>query len=437
MKLVAFLPILPKSRASAAITQHAKLVSNIDKDITELGTSSIVNYSLPLVAGLIDSICIGKFGSVSQLSGEALGDQAFLFFFSIGSFISIIMTQLVVECKTAADVSIISYVAYIFSGILGALLSIINIVYSKGILAQFVSGNSEIFRYASEYFVNRMPFLAIAFFNSCSYGILRAQYDLKSVIIINGKSEILSLIANPIVMYTAGIKGIAWSNNLIDLYRFFEYQRIVRLKKILCKFPSIKQIVPKFAKIIKYGGLLQIKGMCGNICGTMLNKKAISFDKDGISSSAFLLSNKFLHLGMVVYFSLSAIIGIIKQKYINNGKEVDRAFVKWEIKSHLFQIIYWAFVYGIFLPMSTNKLQIINTVRSYFVPAIIFQCVTGMSLIVEGNWIAQKRFGLIGLNSLFSIVTIKALIGKCNSIPHLYYLAAGSQAAKVIFRFFG
>ena len=399
------------------------ITKRIDNKVIELGKPATLNYIMNPVIGLVDSYWISVLGGPIQLAGQGCADQALNLAFGFTSFMPLVLTPVIAEHHSNNNNSkVIEKMnsGIVISTIIGSLIAFIFTLFSAKIINFFVSNTSPISTYAIEYLKYRsiaFPFILV---NGVIFSVFRGMMDFNSAMKVNFKSQILNLVADPILMKMYGVKGVAIASTLSDVFCTFNYLFLLKNKNMIK--PKFNNLFTNISNLLKNGILVQLRLICYNIIYFIMNKKILSFDITGKISATNIISFKIIELFSILYDSLRSVSVIIISSGIfnksNNIKTVNRILQHGLIIS-LFQSVILLF-YKLFIPKFTNDLIVIEECYKLLPYLIIYSTTNGLSSIIDGILQSKKHYKIQTINSILILGLMLFSLPISKNLQHIW-----------------
>ena len=400
-----------------------KLHSNrqLDKKIWKITKPATINYIMVPVVGMVDTLWVSKLGTSSDLAGAGSGDQIFSIFYSLMSFLPILVTPEISKLHTQKnniELSNIVNTSLIMSIILGSLGSLLYFN-TEFITKLFVQSDTQIYFKAIQYLKIRSIAMPFCLLNSVIFSILRGLVDINSAIKINVLSQVINLILDPILMINYGLKGVAASSVLSEIVCSIGYINII-LKKQLIKSKT-KKFLQNSKKFIRLGFFLQLKFFLVNLLYIVFNRKILSFDSTGNQLAAHIIVCKFLSITMILYRGLSSASSVIisSEKIYNTDKGAKNRILLW---THFLAIIQSIIFLNLrfFINYFTNEPEVIKVFKNLILITTVYQYSDGYHQVLEGILQGYQKFKISSIVSLITLIPLLFIVIKSNNIYNLW-----------------
>ena len=399
-------------------------INNIDKEIFILGCPIILNYIMYPLIGIFDTLWINKFNSSEDLVGIDMGDQIFLLFYLIISFLPSIIPSKITELKSEnkkKELKELISISFILTNILGIFSSLLLFILRNNLLQLFISKDSLIYSNAGNYLKYKSFGMVFSLTNSLIFSILRGFMELNNAIKINFKSQIINIIINPLFIKYYGIEGYAIAGILSDIYCTFNYCKIIISQNNYTK--NITNFTNKSFNLIKEGIFVTIKNSLNNIVSMYANKKLISIDNTGKLLSSNIFLSRFIDICFILFYGLNSVSNVLipSEKSIDNDKNTRRRIIFWCIITGLIQSI---LLYNLqfFFPYFSNDEEVIDISKKIIGPITIYQIFFGYYYVSEGILQGYSKFREISIYNSLCLIPKVILLYFSNSLQQIWLI---------------
>ena len=418
------LPKLPgiNLNLNNSLNRDAK-TKKIDNKILRLVTPATLNIIMHPIVGLVDGYWVSQLGGAVQLAGQGCGDQAFSLAYNLAAFMPLVLTPIVAEYNSKEKRnSIIEFMncALFFSVIFGISTAVIFSLFSENLIKVFLSVDSKVYGYAVTYLRYRSLAFPFVLVNNVIFSVLRGMMDFNSALLVNVRSQVFNLVADPILMQMYGIKGVAIASTISDIYCTFGYYNLLK-KKNLIEFRLVN-LFTNLKELLKDGIFVQMKNFCSNIIYFMMNKKILSFDLDGKISATNIIILKVLELFSILYDALKSVSTIIiPNSFFNNldTKRTSERLITFGAYISIVQSILLLFLNN-GIKYFTSDLAVIEQFRKILPYIVAFSSFSGISVIIDGILQGRKKFKLQTFNSVLFLISVLITIPFSQNLSHLW-----------------
>ncbi len=398
-------------------------IRKIDKKIVDLTAPATLNYIMTPVVSLVDSYWISQLGGAKQLAGQGCADQMFNLAYSFTSFMPLVLTPIIADYSNRDEKKgIIEQMncAIFISSILGILIGMTMSLFSEKIITFFVPTTSNIYIFAVQYLRYRSIAFPFVLINSVIFSVFRGMMDFNSALIVNVKSQVFNLVADPILMKICGIKGVAIASTLSDILCTVNYYFLLK-KKNLIKI-KLFNLFGNVKKMLRDGIFIQMKSISYNIIYFLINKKILSFDQTGKISAANIISCKIIELLSILYESLRSVSTILIPNSIFNKiniLETSNRLIYFGVIISIIQSLILFFGKSC-LKYFTSDQIVINECLKILPYIILFASLSGISTIMDGILQGKQHYKLQTYNSILILLTMFIILPNSKTLEHVW-----------------
>jgi len=419
------LPNIPKLNKNKIYQTHIK---EIDKQIIDLSKTTTINYIMIPIVSMIDTLSISYLGNQNDIIGSNSAEQIFILCYYISSFLPPILTpkisnlkEKLKRCNNQTEKENIKHQMnniISISLLIGLIVGIISnfILFQNHLYFLKLSMNHiESLNTAVSYLKYRSFGIIPTLLNTIIFSILRGCKQLDKAIYINISSQLINIILNPIMMKMMGVKGIALSSVISDIYLSILFIFLLIKNKYITT--NLKNIIGNSISLLKEGILIQFKNILSNVLTIYQSKKISSYDIKGNYLTSYILINKYTSLFQILYLSLSSVTTIM----ISSEKENKRDEI---VKSRIFRFNYLlGFIQSIiiiicipFFNLITDNKSVQNIISSHIYYVIPYLFINGLSYIYDGIYIGYQKFKRL---SFINLMILSIMLMSVNYLPNL------------------
>ena len=336
----------------------------IDNKILEVGKPLFVDHLIYPILGILESIIVSRISGLDQLAVQTLGDQVFGIFLNLFSFIPPILLPMISKLddrNKESKLIDISFISVLISIMIGSIVSILVITFSKNILFSglLISKNkiSDSMINNLEYYF-KVKFLSFPICLCCGvlFSILKGNMNFDLLIKSNFICNLTYIILNPFFVNFYGLDGINFLCISIEFIKcvIFTYNliRIIGPIKFYMYIRKIKQnpklffmrLWEKLYFFVNNGIFIQFKNIIRKTTYMKINTKILSMDNTGKLLGIHVILCKFYDLFYILFKSINSVASILIPKIISNinqfdSKETINRFIFWANRIGLFQLL--------------------------------------------------------------------------------------------------
>ena len=411
----------------------------IDKKILQLTAPATLNYVMNPVVSLVDSYWISQLGGANQLAGQGCADQMFGLAYSFTSFIPLVLTPIIADLNNKNEKKgIIEHMnsAVILSALIGIFVGLFLSLFSERVIALFTSQNSNIYIHAVYYLRYRSLAFPFVLVNNVIFSVFRGMMDFNSALIVNIKSQIFNLIADPILMKIYGVKGVAIASTLSDMICTINYYFLLK-KNNLIKL-KLFNLFGNSKKMLRNGIFIQLKSICYNIVYFLMNKKILSFDPSGKISAANIISCKIIELLSILYDSLRSVSAILIPNSVFNNMDLHQTsnrLLYFGIKISIIQSLF-ILVFKSGIKYFTSDQIVIQECLKIMPLILLFSSLNGISTILDGILQGKQHYKIQTYNSLLILLSMLIILPISKNLLHVWAGTMGFSLIRLPINYF-
>jgi Na+-driven multidrug efflux pump len=380
-------------------------MNSLNQKIWNLTKPATLNYMMGPIVGMIDTFWIGQLGNPSQLAGAGTAEQLFSIFYMMNSFLPTIMSPKINHLHNQQNNEKIKQLiscSLILSVMMSLISTTIMLNYSNTLLNISLSKQMTIFNEAYDYFVYRSFGMIFTLNNCLIFGIFRGFMKIDKVINIIFKSQIINIVLNPIFMTYIGVKGVAISSVLSDIYVSFHYLKMLyHDKQFTLKMPHFVQDV---LLLLKQGIFIQSKNTITQCLYFYTSYKILNMENGDILLASHIILIKLLQLSQICFSGLFSVSSVIINSEFKKKNIID-SLLRWGIgvgisQSILIEIIQYK------LNWFSNEAKVIEQCLVLIHHICLYQATYGLSYILEGILIGFEKYKQSFMSSMIQIVPV-------------------------------
>ena len=414
-----FSTILFSSVNSYSLPQIYK--KNVDQKIFNVMKPATINYIMVPFVGIVDTFWISKKGTITDIAAIGAADQIFFIFFSSLNFLPIILTPKISQLynqKKSQEISNILNIS-IFTTCLLSILSFTLIFNIEFIASLFMEKGSTVYIQSIEYLKCRTLGMPFSLYNCLIFSFMRGMFDYKSAIKMNGITQIINLVLDPIMIDMIGMKGAAISTLFSECVCSIGFTYMLIKKQIFSKqFRNMFSILKDF---IKQGSSVQIRIIMLQLLYIHMNKNILKMDINGINMATQIIIMKFMNIANILYRSLSITSSTIIPKSImkNEDKTIQKRLLYWtNIIGFVQGVVFLNF--GKYVHILTNDVNVIHLLKTLSKYVCFYQYLDGLHSVVEGILQGYQSFILPSTISFLLYIPMFYFIQTSNNLVHLW-----------------
>ena len=393
----------------------------IDRKIWNVAKPATINYIMVPVVGMVDTFWVSKKGSVQELAAVGSADQIFFAFYSVLSFLPIVLTPKISRLHTKdkkediCNVASISIYFTIFLSLFGFILTL----RPENVASLFLDTDSCIYHDAIRYLKYRSISMPFCLFNSVVFSIMRGMFDYSTALKVNLFAQLLNMILDPIFIHHCGVIGAAMATVLSDSLCSICYIHMLYSKQLFRR--HVVYVRRTLSEFIRIGSTIQMRMLLLQSLYVFMNRKIISMDTRGVNMASHIILSKILSITSIFYCGLSMTSSSILSSEIimRRDKKTRDRILGWTSLVAILQSIFLAHVFPYVKYMSKDT-DVIETTRSLLSIVCLYQCVDGYHSVLEGMLQGYQKFILPSTISFLTYLPMFSLIHVSLSLHQIW-----------------
>jgi len=410
-----------------------------DYEILGLVKPSLLNFVVSPIVRLINSYIISSVCGNDKLIIQNVVNQIFNVTLGFFTFLPLVLSPFVSKfnCnnKYKKIIQIMNNSILLYF-IIGLLVSTLLFSYSSYFLSYFISIESSFLFETIEFLRIKCLIIPIVLINLVITSVLKGIIELKNIMDINLKSQIINMFLDYTFINLLGINGSAISYIISELYRFYKYIIILNKKNMI--IPDNSNFCKNIMTILKDGFFVQIRSIIGNFNYYLLNKQVSNLDTNGYISASHIFCCRILEILLISFTSISSIVSIIIAKYNYDSVKVKFIIKRMIILSIIIAFIQFILVYMLsdLVYLLTDELIILKYINNILPVIIIYSNISGISMIMDSILHGKNEFKIQTYLSLISLIIVSFLIHYCKELIDIWYLISFIFSIRVLINTF-
>lgn len=393
----------------------------IDQKIFRIIKPATLNYVMVPVVGMVDTFWVSNKGTVQDIAAVGTADQIFFMFFSVMSFLPVILTPKITKnyvIKNKKYIHNIINISIIITLVLSLISSII-LLHPNNIVIHFLDKNSIIYYKTIEYLKYRTIGMPFALFNSLTFSIMRGLSDFSTPFKINLITQLFNLIFDPVFIKYFGIKGAAICTVISEGICTFAYIFMLFKKKLLTK--TLYNIRSTLFYLIKLGSTIQIRYIFLQLLYIFITKKINNLDSAGSYMASHIIITKFISMSQIIYkgLGITASSVIPSESIYNNASYASNRLLLWMNIIAIFQTILFVFIHK-YINLFTNNSIVINITTDLIFVTSLYQYFDGLNTLLEGILQGFNKFTLPSFVSLILYLPTYYIIKQTSTFKQIW-----------------
>ena len=405
--------------------------TKIDQRIFKVLKPATLNHVMVPIVGMVDTFWVSKKGSINDLAAVGAADQIFFVFFSFLSFLPILLTPKISELHVQRDKKELSNIINI-SLCLSVLLSSVTFLLffkTQMIVKYFVDPTSLIYDKTISFLKYRSIGIPFCLLNSVIFSIMRGMFDFNSAIKINGISQIVNLILDPLFIDKYGINGAAHATVLSELFCTIGYSIMLYRKQIIQPvFNHVSKIIGSFLRL---GATIQVRFIFLQFLHISMTKQIMSFDSCGYAFASHVIIHKFMNIANIIFKGLSSTSStLIPREFLyDNDIETRKRLFHWMNVVGCIQFICVLNLSSVIQYM-TNSPEVIQMIKSLLLLTGIYQYLDGNHCVLEGLLQGYQQFTLPSIVSFIMYIPMFYMVKQTKSLYDIWLYTVGFMVIK-------
>lgn len=405
--------------------------NKIDKRIFNVLKPATLNNVMVPIVGMVDTFWVSKKGTINDLAAVGAADQIFFVFFSFLSFLPILLTPKISELHVQRDKKELSNIINISLFLSGLLSSVTFLLFfkSQNIVNYFVDPTSLFYNKTISFLKYRSIGIPFCLLNNVIFSIMRGMFDFNSAIKINGISQVINLILDPIFIDKYGVNGAAYATVLSEWFCTVGYSIMLYKKRIIQ--PVFYNVAKSIGSFLRLGATIQVRFIFLQFLHISITKQIMSFDSYGHAFACHVIIHKFMNIANIIFKGLSSTAStLIPRDFLyDNDIETRKRIFHWMNVVGTIQFI-CILNLSRTIQYMTNTPEVIQMFKSLLLLTGVYQYLDGNHSVLEGLLQGYQKFTLPSIISFIMYIPMFAIVRQTESLYDVWLYTVGFMVIK-------